>query len=144
MRGPFVVFCATISMIGYIIAYTTSQAVPGYVALMFAASGAFPGVALLLAWAGGNSGGNMKKGVVLALVIGLGNLGGCVFHLTEVAGDGWGTHSSNPTQGLFFIYLLSTATIPYGPRHRNGLPWYEVCTGTSSPGRNKLFSKCTG
>ena len=101
MRGPFVVFCATISMIGYIIAYTTSQAGPGYVALMFAASGAFPGVALLLAWAGGNSGGNMKKGIVLALVIGLGNLGGCVFHLTEVAGDVWGYSQLESYPGSF-------------------------------------------
>ena len=28
----------------------------------------------------------MKRGVVLALVIGLGNLGGFVFHLTELLG----------------------------------------------------------
>jgi hypothetical protein len=63
-------------MIGYIIAYTTSQPGPGYLAIVVAASGVFPGVALLLTWAGGNSGGNTKRGVVLALVIGLGNLGG--------------------------------------------------------------------
>ena len=86
LRGPFVVLCCTISMIGYIIAYTTSQPGPGYVAIVFAASGAFPTVPLLLAWTGGNAGGNMKRGIVLALVIGLGNLGGYVFHLTKVAG----------------------------------------------------------
>jgi hypothetical protein len=69
-------------MIGYIIAYTTSQPGPGYVATVFSASGAYPNIALVLVWAGGNSGGNTtKRGVVLAIVIGLGNLGGCVFHL---------------------------------------------------------------
>ncbi|KAF8262426.1 MFS general substrate transporter [Lactarius quietus] len=76
LRGPFIVLCSTISMIGYIVAYATSRAGPGYVAVVFAACGAYPNVALLLAWAGGNSGGNMKRGVALALVIGLGNLGG--------------------------------------------------------------------
>ena len=75
-------------MIGYIIAYTTSQPGPGYVAVVFAACGVYPNVALLLAWAGGNAGGNMKRGIVLALVIGLGNLGGCVFHFGRKL---WGT-----------------------------------------------------
>jgi hypothetical protein len=84
LRGPFLVLCSTGSLIGYIIAYTTSQPGPGYIAIVFAASGVFPALALSLAWAGGNSGGNMKRGVVLALVIGLGNLGGCVCYLTSV------------------------------------------------------------
>lgn len=68
-------------MTGYILAYNTSKPSPGYVATFFAACGAYPNVALVLAWAGGNAGGNMKRGIVLALVIGLGNLGGCVFCL---------------------------------------------------------------
>ena len=137
LRGPFVVLGATISMIGYIIAYTTSQPGPGYVAIIFAASGVFPCGPVLLAWAGGNTGGSMKRGIVLALVIGLGNLGACVYNLTKVAGDG-GTHNWNSTpQNLCFIHLLSTTTISYGPRHCNGLPWYKVCTNTSSPGRKK-------
>jgi MFS family permease len=75
-RGPFIVFCLIISMIGYLIAYNTSQPGPGYVAIVFAACGVYPNVPLLLAWAGGNAGGNMKRAVVLGLVIGLGNLGG--------------------------------------------------------------------
>ncbi|KAF8264583.1 MFS general substrate transporter [Lactarius quietus] len=77
-RGPFVVFCSTLSMIGYIIAYTTSKPGPGYVAIVFAACGAYPNVALLSAWAGGNAGGNMKRGIVIALTIGFGNFGGIV------------------------------------------------------------------
>ena len=125
MRGPFVVLCATISMIGYIIAYTTSQAGPGYVAIIFAASGAFPSVALLLAWAGGNSGGNMKRGVVLALVIGLGNLGGYVFHLTEVAGDRWGCSQFESYTRIFssFIYYQP-------PRFHTGHGTVMGCLGT--------------
>ncbi|KAH8994728.1 MFS general substrate transporter [Lactarius hatsudake] len=76
LRGPFIVLCSTISMIGYVVAYVTSKPGPGYAATVIAASGAFPNVAISLVWAGGNAGGHMKRGVVLALVIGLGNLGG--------------------------------------------------------------------
>ena len=81
LRGPFIVLCSIISMTGYIIAYTTSNPGPGYAATVLAASGAYPNIAISLAWAGGNAGGSMKRGVALALVIGLGNLGGCVFYL---------------------------------------------------------------
>jgi MFS family permease len=76
LRGPFVVLCSMISMTGFIIAYNTSKPGPGYAATFFAACGAYPNAAIVLAWAGGNAGGNMKRGIVLALVIGLGNLGG--------------------------------------------------------------------
>ena len=86
LRGPFMVLCSTISMIGYIIAYTTSQPGPGYAATVLAASGAYPNVALSLTWSGSNAGGNMKRGIVLGLVIGLGNLGGCVSPRIEVVG----------------------------------------------------------
>ena len=75
------VLCSTISMIGFIVAYTTSKPGPGYAAVIIAASGAYPNVAILLAWAGGNAGGSIKRGIAVALVVGLGNLGGCVSHL---------------------------------------------------------------
>ncbi|KAH9062462.1 MFS general substrate transporter [Lactarius vividus] len=76
LRGPFIVLCSMVSMIGYIVAYMTSKPGPGYAATIIAASGAFPNVAISVVWAGGNAGGHMKKGVVLGLVIGLGTLGG--------------------------------------------------------------------
>ncbi|KAH9062458.1 MFS general substrate transporter [Lactarius vividus] len=76
LRGPFIVAGVVVSLVGYIIAYTTSTPGPGYVAAVIAASGSIPLLPIALVWAGGNSGGNMKRGVVLAMIIGLGNLGG--------------------------------------------------------------------
>ncbi|KAI0032908.1 MFS general substrate transporter [Vararia minispora EC-137] len=76
LRGPFFIVCCTVSMVGYIIAYTTSKPGPGYAAVIIAAIGVYPTVAVILAWAGGNAGGDMKRGVVIAMVIGFGNLGG--------------------------------------------------------------------
>ncbi|KAI9442626.1 MFS general substrate transporter [Lactarius indigo] len=78
LRGPFIVLCSTVSMIGYIVAYMTSKPGPGYAATVIAACGAYPNVAVAVVWVGGNAGGHIKRGVVVALVIGLGNLGGYV------------------------------------------------------------------
>lgn len=63
-------------MIGYIIAYVTSKPGPAYAATIIAASGAFPTIAVFIAWAGGNAGGDMKRGVVLGIITGIPNLVG--------------------------------------------------------------------
>jgi MFS family permease len=76
LRGPFIIGGSTVALIGYVILYTRGTAGVGYVGTILAAVGAFPTIAPNLAWAGGNAGGVTKRGVVLALVIGLSNLGG--------------------------------------------------------------------
>jgi hypothetical protein len=63
-------------MIGYILAYVTSKPEFGYASSIIAAVGVYSTIAVVLAWAGGNAGGDLKRGVVLAMVIGMGNLGG--------------------------------------------------------------------
>lgn len=65
-----------VSLIGYIVANTRTSAGAGYAGAVLAAVGVFPTIAVDLAWAGGNAGGDMKRGVVIAMVIGVGNLGG--------------------------------------------------------------------
>jgi hypothetical protein len=79
-------------MIGYIIAYKSSQPGPCYAAIFIATCGGFPDVALFLTWAGSNAGGNTKRGIVMGLVIGLGNLGGCVSHLGSRLGVNTAAH----------------------------------------------------
>ena len=143
LRGPFVVAGATVGAIGYIIAYTTSTPGPGYVASVLAASGTIPLVPVALAWAGGNSGGNMKRGVVIAMVIGLANLGGYVFFSSAETRE-LTTRTDVTLQYLLFVYLLSTTSFSQGPRHSNRLPWYEVCTGPSSSRGRTEMSFCTG
>jgi predicted MFS family arabinose efflux permease len=76
LRGPFVVAGALVALFGYVIAYVTSKPWPGYVAATIAASGVYPAITVLIAWAAGNSGGDMKKGVVVGLVAGIPNLVG--------------------------------------------------------------------
>jgi len=75
-RGPFILLADVVSLIGYIIAYTTSTPGAGYVAAIIAASGVFPITPILLSWAGGNAGGDVKRAVAFAMVVGFGNFGG--------------------------------------------------------------------
>ena len=63
-------------MIGYIILYTQTSAGASYAGAVLTAVGVYPCIAVVLAWAGSAAGGDTFKGVVLATVIGIGNLGG--------------------------------------------------------------------
>ncbi|KZP18735.1 MFS general substrate transporter [Athelia psychrophila] len=76
LRGPFIVGGALVSLVGYIVLYNTDKPGVGYVGAVLATVGVFPTIAVNLAWAGGNAGGDMKRGVVIGMVIGVGNLGG--------------------------------------------------------------------
>lgn len=76
LRGPYVIAGAFVSLVGYIILYTQSRPGVSYAGAVLAAVGVYPTIAVDLAWAGSNAGGDIKCGVVIAMVIGLGNLGG--------------------------------------------------------------------
>jgi len=75
-RGPFVVLGCAISLVGYIILIAQHTVAGSYVGAVLAATGVYPCVPVTLAWAGSNSGGDLRRGVALAMVIGFGNLGG--------------------------------------------------------------------
>ncbi|KAG1798489.1 MFS general substrate transporter [Suillus plorans] len=76
LRGPYIIGGALVSLVGYILLYCSVRAGPSYVGACLAAAGVYPTVAIALAWAGSSAGGDLKRGVALAMVIGLGNLGG--------------------------------------------------------------------
>ena len=75
-RGPFILAGSTLALVGYAILYSTASPGAGYAGVMLAATGLFPCVACILAWTGGNIGGEVKRAVVIAIVVGMGNLGG--------------------------------------------------------------------
>ncbi|KAG1821238.1 MFS general substrate transporter [Suillus variegatus] len=76
IRGPFIIGGACVSIVGYILLYCDGPAGMSYTGACLAAIGVYPTIAVDLAWAGSNAGGDLKRGVVIAMVIGLGNLGG--------------------------------------------------------------------
>lgn len=76
LRGPFIIGGSFVALLGYIVLYTQTEPGPSYVGTFLAAAGVFPTIAVNLAWAGSMAGGDIRKGVVIAMVIGVGNLGG--------------------------------------------------------------------
>lgn len=78
VRGPVVVACASVAIAGYAILYASPPDKPGvsFAGAVIAAIGVFPSVPVVLSWNGGNAGGDVKRGVALALTIGIANLGG--------------------------------------------------------------------
>lgn len=93
LRGPFVIAGCFVSLIGFIVLYTQEKAGASYAGAVIAAVGVYPTIAVDLAWAGSATGGDTRKGVALpiltfrwsystfagvmiAMVVGTGNLGG--------------------------------------------------------------------
>ena len=94
LRGPFVILSASVGIVGYAILYAAPANKPGlsYAGTIIAAIGIFPSIAVVLAWAGGSAGGDIKRGVAIAMTIGIANLGGLVdywsrmvFELTPIS-----------------------------------------------------------
>lgn len=76
IRGPYVIAGATVSLVGFIVLDTQKNAGASYAGAVLAAVGVFPTVAINLAWVSSNAGGDLKRGVAIAVATGLANLGG--------------------------------------------------------------------
>jgi hypothetical protein len=76
MRGPYVIGGAFVSLVGYIVLYTQTSPGASYAATILATAGVYPTIAVHIAWVSSNAGGDVKRGAVIAVVIGLANLGG--------------------------------------------------------------------
>ncbi|KAF8639490.1 hypothetical protein AX17_001395 [Amanita inopinata Kibby_2008] len=76
LRGPFIVGGCFVSIVGYIILITQTVPSVAYGGAVISVVGLYPTIPTGLAWVGSLAGGDVRKGVTLAIVIGLGNLGG--------------------------------------------------------------------
>ncbi len=71
--------CSLLAILGYAMLYTTNPATlpgVGYAGCILITCGVFPTVPLMLVWGSGNAGSSLKKGVIIGLQSGVGNLGG--------------------------------------------------------------------
>lgn len=112
IRGPFIIGCALVSMVGYIVLYTTSTPGAGYAGCIIAAVGVFPTVPVDLAWIGGNVGGTLKRGVAIAMVIGMGNLGGLCSAFIYFDGPRF-HHGHGTIMGWLGLSILLTCFMMY-------------------------------
>nr|VWP01923.1 N/A [Ganoderma boninense] len=76
LRGPFILVGLPVAIVGYAMLLGTKTPVVQYAGSVLVAAGLLPSVATLLAWTGGNFAGELKRAVVLGIVIGFGNFGG--------------------------------------------------------------------
>lgn len=75
-RGAFVLLGSVTALVGYVVLFATETPGAGYTGATIAACGLYPSLPCILAWASGNGGGDVKRAVVVAMVIGVANLGG--------------------------------------------------------------------
>ncbi|KAG8931893.1 hypothetical protein FRC02_001978 [Tulasnella sp. 418] len=76
VRGPFILGSSVTAIVGYVLLLSSPKPGVGYTGAMIVALGIFPSIPVSISWVGNNVGGDLKKGVVMAMVIGIGNLGG--------------------------------------------------------------------
>jgi hypothetical protein len=78
LRGPYIVGSYFMSLVGYILLFCSTRPGPSsrYVGVFLAALSIFPPLTVPFAWVGSNARGDLKRGVALAMVIGLGGMGG--------------------------------------------------------------------
>jgi len=79
-RGYHLALLAFMAMIGYGLLVLTRHSPPGvrYVSLMICTSGTYGYVPVMLSWSGVNIGGHTKRGVAIALIISMGQIGSVI------------------------------------------------------------------
>ena len=76
IRGPYVIAASLIGLVGFITLYTQTSPAAALVGLVLAVVGMAPSGPVALAWNSSNAGGDFKRGVAIAMVVGLANIGG--------------------------------------------------------------------
>ncbi|KAI0160235.1 MFS general substrate transporter [Xylariaceae sp. FL1272] len=75
-RGPFVIGCMLVIIVGYALCLSTGRPGVIYAGVFIAAAGIYPGFAGNIAWLSNNLAGGYKRSAAMAIQIGAGNLGG--------------------------------------------------------------------
>nr|VWO95920.1 Uncharacterized protein [Ganoderma boninense] len=88
LRGPFILACCPIAILGYALLIATKALAAQYVGSVLVLAGLVPAVAMQLSWTGGNFAGELKRAVVIGLVLGFGGFGGQVFRGPFTDSDG--------------------------------------------------------
>ncbi|KAJ7638167.1 MFS general substrate transporter [Roridomyces roridus] len=122
MRGPYILGIAILGIIGYAIWFATRSPSAGYVAAFFACTGTFVNIALILSWTGSNVGGDLKRSIVLAMTIGLGNLGGLCSSFVFRPQDAPKYHPGHGTAiGCLCITFLTALFMSWNYRRLNAI-----------------------
>ncbi|KAM5541333.1 hypothetical protein V8D89_004887, partial [Ganoderma adspersum] len=78
IRGPFILVWCPVAMVGYVMLIVTKTSACQFAGAILVMAGLVPCGALHLSWAGGNFSGELKRAVVIGMIVGFGNFGGQV------------------------------------------------------------------
>ena len=78
VRGPFILIWCPVAMAGYVMLIVTKTSAYQLIGAILVMAGLVPCGALHLSWAGGNFSGELKRAVVIGMIVGFGNFGGQV------------------------------------------------------------------
>jgi len=78
IRAPFIIISSLTGALGFILLICTGTPGVQYVGLFLAAAGGYPLIPLVVSFGANNSGGSLKKGVTTAIIVSVGNAGGCI------------------------------------------------------------------
>ncbi|PIL28032.1 MFS general substrate transporter [Ganoderma sinense ZZ0214-1] len=122
-RGPFILALCPVAILGYALLLATRTLAAQYIGSVLVLGGIIPCIAMQLSWTGGNFAGELKRAVVIGMVLGFGNLGGQVSGSRALQVDGWlttpGTRCLPSRIIASFIYRLQDS-----PRYTLG---HTVC-----------------
>jgi MFS family permease len=114
-RGPFILICLPLAIIGYIIAITAETNKARYIAVFFMAAGAYPSAPSILSILPNNSSGHYKRAATTALQLAIANAGGFVATFAYTA-DQAPKYIRGHTIALAFVclaWVLVAANVVY-------------------------------
>ncbi|KAG6059438.1 hypothetical protein E4U32_004081 [Claviceps aff. humidiphila group G2b] len=77
-RGVFIMGCAVVAAVGFVMLISSTNPAVQYAGTFLGAMGGYPPIPLTIVWVSNNVEGVYKRGIVLGMVIGWGNLNGVV------------------------------------------------------------------
>ena len=77
-RGFITIGMASLGGLGFLLLLVSTNTQVQYAGLFLAAAGVYPLIPLIVSWGSNNIGGSLKKGVGTAIIVSLGNAGGCI------------------------------------------------------------------
>jgi len=78
IRAPIIMISSATGALGFIMLRATGNVGVQYTGLFLAAAGGYPLIPLVVSWGSNNVGGSLKKGVATAIIVSVGNAGGCI------------------------------------------------------------------
>ncbi|KAJ7591075.1 MFS general substrate transporter [Mycena floridula] len=114
-RGPFILICLPVSIIGYIIAITAQTNEKKYVAVFLMAAGVYPSGPCILSILPNNSSGHYKRATTTALQLAIANFGGFVatFAYTKDQAPNYIRGHSIALGSLVLAWILIAANVLY-------------------------------